>query len=130
MITLQVINDLIYDLHDINLKATFVKHPPSELSMFRRCFVNLARRYTDESLNNIAKFVNIGGSSVGASRYINTYNKIGEDLKFANIYRDLNLKLNAIKAGKASVDVIMERIDRLEKEISELKETVKLLLLN
>lgn len=128
MITLQVINDLIYDIHNINLRTTAVKHPSSELSMFRRCFVNLARRYTNDSLNSIGKFINVR-SSAGAQRYVNTYNKIGEDLKFANIYRDLNLKLNTIKAGKASVDVIMERIDRLEREISELKETVKLLLL-
>ena len=129
MITLQVINDLIYDIHNINLRTTTIKHSSSELSMFRRCFINLARRYTDESLSSIGKFINIR-STPGARNYIITYNKIGEDLRFANIYRDLNLKLNAIKAGKAGVGVIMERIDRLDKELSELKETVKLLLLN
>ena len=97
MITLQVINDLIYDLHSINLRTTTVKQPTYELSMFRRCFVNLARRYTDEGLLAIGKYLNISCRNI-PGKYVKNFDKISIDYKFSSIYRDLNLKLNAVKA--------------------------------
>lgn len=97
MITLQTINDIIYNYHNIDLHATIVKQPTYELSMFRRCFVNLARRYTDEGLLTIGKYLNISCRNI-PGKYVKNFDKISIDYKFSSIYRDLNLKLNAIKA--------------------------------
>ena len=125
-ITLDTINSIILDKHGINLHELKSPRATQEQAMLKRCFCNLAKRYTDHTPTVIGKYLNTHRSSIYT--YINTIDVLTLNPYYHQVYVELISTLNKLKkeAGEIldKVDKALIRIDELDKEIRILRKQI------
>lgn len=125
-ITLDTINNIILDKHGVNLHELKSSRVTQEQALFRRCFCNLAKRYTDCTPIVIGKYLNTHRSSIYV--YINTIDVLTLNPYYHQVYVELISILNKLKkeAGETldKVDKALIRIDELDKEIRMLRKQI------
>ena len=125
-ITLDTINNIILDKHGVNLHELKSSRVTQEQAMLKRCFCNLAKRYTDYPPTVIGKYLNTHRSSIYV--YINTIDVLTLNPYYHQVYVELISILNKIRkeAGETldKIDKALIRIEELDKEIKMLRKQI------
>lgn len=133
-ITLTDINQLIKSRCDVDLMNTRLTRATYHIAMLRRCFVNLAYRYTTSKGLAISKALHLSVDT------INFYKYSFELLRYNEYYNGIFLNISTeIRKLKKDVDPITKiyeemkllehnfnnEMNKLKKELAKLYETIK-----
>ena len=125
-ITLDLINTVVLDKHNIDLHSLKIERATTDQALFRRCFINLAIRYTDENLSTIARYLNI--SPATTLSYKKTIDVLTINPYYNQVYVDLIVTLNKVRQNNGvyndRIDRALERIEELDKEIKMLRKQI------
>jgi len=126
LITLDTINTIILDKHNVDLHNLKVRRSTNDQTLFRRCFVNLATRYTEAKPPEIKRYLNLNYHMV--QHYRNTIDTLTYNPYYNQVYAELIVVLNKVRQDNGvyndKVDRALQRIDELDKEITMLRKQI------
>ena len=97
--TLDDINQLIFSKHNVNLKVNNSERATYEQVMLKRCFYQLAKKYTKSSDSDVARYLFLSPST------ISHYKKTADVISFSPYYSQVYLDLAAdLKKANGRID--------------------------
>ena len=127
--TLDDINQLIFSKHNVNLKVNNSERATYDQVMLKRCFYQLAKKYTKSSDSDIARYLLLSPATI--NHYKKTVDTISFSPYYSQVYLDLSADLRKANGRVTPITAIYTRLIDLESamyaEITILKhELIKL----